>query len=222
MDRQLATRFIVYRLRFENNIWFTLDGFRLTLTRQPTPLRIIIIAAFILIFDLLYFLSFKKIALLYLLNSDLDNVENILNFQFTVNAIIFPLVWFFIVSMVHLTADLFGGTGSYKLLLYQSSFIFIPLTAILIFIISFTIVGLEGKLIWEIKEETSMKEISQMILSSSEIEVIKILFRVFYFIAVVWIAYRIKQIYSISLLVSFTSIISPFILIYLLTILIKL
>ena len=124
--------------------------------------------------------------------------------------------------MVHLTADLFGGTGSYKLLLYQSSFIFIPLTAILIFIISFTIVGLEGKLIWEIKEETSMKEISQMILSSSEIEVIKILFRVFYFIAVVWIAYRIKQIYSISLLVSFTSIISPFILIYLLTILIKL
>jgi hypothetical protein len=189
---------------------------------QPTPVRILIIVSFILTFDLLYFLSFKKIALLYLLNSDLDNIENILNFQFTANVVIFPLVWLFIVSIVHLTADLFGGTGSYKLLLYQSSFIFIPLTAILIFIVFFSIVALEGKLIWEIKEETSMKEISQMILSSSEIEVIKILFRTFYFMALVWIAYRIKAIYSISLMVSFASIISPFILIYLLSILIKL
>jgi hypothetical protein len=189
---------------------------------RPTPLRIGIIAAFVLTFDILYFFSFKKISLLYLLNSDLDNIENILNFQFTVNALIFPLVWFFIVSIIHLTADLFGGNGSYKLLLYQSSFIFIPLTGIIVFIISFSIVGLEGKLIWEIKEETTMKEISQMILSSSEIEVIKTLFRIFYLIAIVWIAYRIKALYSISLLVSCASIIAPFVLIYFLTILIKL
>ena len=181
-----------------------------------------IVAAFILTFDLLYFLSFKKVALLYLLNSDLDDIEDVLNFQFTVNALIFPLVWFFILSIVHLTADLFGGSGSYKLFAYQSSFIFIPLTAILLFIITFSIVGLEDKVIWEIKPNTSMKEISQMILSSSEIEVVKLLFRVSYVFALFWIAYRIKVIYSINLFVALASIIAPFMLIYLLTVLIKL
>jgi hypothetical protein len=188
---------------------------------KPSREKAIILALIIVLFDYLYFYSAKKFAFLYLINTDINNFEDILNFQLVISFSIFPLFWIFIVALIHLSSEVFGGEGQFKLLLYQVSFIFAPLIIIFIIMSFLLLEKIEGDLIWRITKFTSRKEISDMILSSLEMKILRASMVVIYVLSLFWIISRVNSIYKLNYVMATLAVVLPFVTIYLISILIK-
>lgn len=188
---------------------------------NPTKQKVFILILVFVLFDILYFLYYKKIIFLHLLTSDFSYFEDILEFQFVLNLIIVPIVFLFATSLIHLTAELFGGQGHFKKFLYQSLFIFIPLTLLLGIMITYFLNVLENQLIWQINKDTDIQSLSLLIRESDTMKIIEFIFILFYILAIFWLMIRVKFNYSVSWFKAIASIISPFTLIYLISLIIE-
>jgi hypothetical protein len=128
-----------------------------------------------------------------------------------------PIVWIFALGMIHLMSELIGGQGKFNILLFQASFIFVPLSILLTAILLFLIDSLEQSLISQIEPNFDLKSITKLIQESKEVKFMNMLTYIVYPVCCLWICHRVKVIYSISYLGAVTSVVAPFLLIYLLS-----
>lgn len=186
---------------------------------MPNPVKWIGLAITFTAFDIIYVSYFREIAALYLINYDSkESIINFLDFQFLINFFVLPVIWIFCVGVVHLTAEVFGGKGSFRVFLFQSSLIVVPLFFLIFGVSLYFIPRLESHLLMNVTKQTSLRDISQLIKDSGHLTVINIVFNSFYFIAFLWIIIRIQRLYRLNIFVSICALIFPFLIIYLFTV----
>lgn len=186
----------------------------------PDKPKVVFVILFFLLFDFAYYMLFRKMASFYLFIQSDEKIQSILTFQLIVNILLLPILWIFALGMIHLVAEILGGHGIFSLFLFQGSFIFVPLTIIVTILLLFLIDSLEQSLISQIEPNFDLKAITKIIQESKEIKLMNLLTYFVYPVSFLWICFRVKYIYSITFLKAVVAVITPFSLIYILSLLV--